>query len=177
MRHADYRSVFVTNSGHAGQPCTREGFDTLAGHGSVITRDVKSAIIPGEGTPIVFEFDFDPASSFVRVRFSGVLQSPESLDSVRVLIGDPRYKAGMNGLIDLREVESIELRGANVRSGADLVVRLGDAFTGSRWALLATSDAVFGIARQFELMVSDPRFEMRAFRDLAAAEHYLHRAP
>jgi len=121
----------------------------------------------------VFELDFGPALGFVRVRFSGALQGPDSLDAVRELVRDPRYKTGMNGLIDLREVESIELRGDDVRSGADLVVHLGDAFAGTRWALLANSDAVFGIARQFELMVSDPRFEMRAFRDLEAAERYL----
>jgi len=109
----------------------------------------------------------------VRVRFSGVLKGPGAIDTVRSLVRHPSYTTGMNGMIDLRDVQSLELFGDDVRSGAELVIRLGDAFTGSRWAVLATTDPVFGIARQFELMVADARFEVRAFRDVAAAERWL----
>jgi len=117
------------------------------------------------------ELEFE--SNRVRVRFSGVLKGPGALDAVRALVRDPRYTTGMSGLIDLRDVESLDLFGDDVRAGAELVIRLGDAFAGSRWSVLATSDPVFGIARQFELMVADSRFEVRAFRDFAAAERWL----
>ena len=119
------------------------------------------------------EFEFDQKRGLVRVRFSGVLKGPETLESVRALVRDPRYTTGMNGLVDLRAVESIELFGDEVRAGAELVTRLGDAFAGSRWALVATSDPVFGIARQYELMITNGRFEVRVFRAVEEAEAYL----
>jgi hypothetical protein len=122
---------------------------------------------------IGFDLEFDSARGFVRVRFSGALKGPGVREAVRALVRDPRYTTGMNGLIDLRDVESLELFGDDVRAGADLVIRLGDAFAGSRWAVLATSDPVFGVARQFEQLVTDPRFTVRTFRDVAAAERYL----
>jgi len=155
---ANCRRIALTILGQAGQPGGPTDFDTLLG---------------GGGLHILVELEFESTRTWVRVRFSGVLKGPGALDAVRALVRDPRYTTGMNGLIDLRDVASLEVFGDDVRSGAELVIRLGDAFAGSRWAVLATSDPVFGIARQFELMVADPRFEVRAFRDVASAERWV----
>jgi len=119
------------------------------------------------------EFDFDPEKNLVRVRFSGPLKGTQALESVRELVHDSRYVSGMNGLIDLRSVDSIEMFGDEVRAGTDLVARMGEAFAGSRWALVGTSDPAYGIARQFELMTADSRFEVRAFRRLEDAERFV----
>jgi len=118
------------------------------------------------------ELDFDPRG-FVRIAFSGPLKGPETLEAIRTLVRDPRYRTGMNGIIDLRRVRSVEMFGEEVRAGAELSTRLGDAFAGSRWAIVASSDAAFGIARQYELMLTDPRFEVRAFRDVEEAERFI----
>jgi len=120
-----------------------------------------------------FEIDFDAERGWVRVRFTGALKGGGAVEAVRALVRDPRFTTGMNGMIDLRGVESLEIFGDEVRNGAELVLRLGDAFTGSRWAPVATAAPVFGIARQFELMVADPRFEVRAFRTVEEAERFL----
>jgi hypothetical protein len=122
---------------------------------------------------VEFEIELDERHGWMCVRFSGALKGAGAIDAVRALVRDPRYRTGMSGLIDLRGVESLELFGDDVRAGADLVMRLGDAFAGSRWAAVATSPPVFGIARQFELMVADARFEVRAFRTLEEAEAFL----
>jgi len=119
------------------------------------------------------EFEFDPEKNLVRVRFSGSLKGPHAFESVRELAHDSRYVAGMNGLIDLRAVDSIEMFGDEVRAGTDLVARMGETFEGSRWALVGTSDSAYGIARQFELMTDDSRFEVRSFRLLEDAERFL----
>jgi len=125
---------------------------------------------PGETVP---EFHFDPDENLVRVTFSGALKASQAFESVRELIRDPLYTSGMNGLIDLRGVDSIEMFGDQVRAGTDLVARLGDAFAGARWALVGTTDPAYGIARQFELMTTDSRFEVRSFRNIEDAERYL----
>lgn len=123
------------------------------------------------------ELIFDDEPSLVRVRFWGPLKGAETLQTVRELVRDRRYRTGMNGLIDLRAVEGVELFGDDVRAGAELTTRLGDAFAGARWAVVASSDPTYGIARQFELMASDPRFEIRSFRDLESAERWLSEEP
>lgn len=118
------------------------------------------------------ELEFDPRG-FVRVVFSGPLKGPEALEAIRVLVRDPRFRTGMNGLVDLRRVGAVEMFVDDVRAGASLSARLGDAFSGSRWAIVAGSDTTFGIARQYELMLADPRFEVRSFRDVEEAERFI----
>jgi hypothetical protein len=125
------------------------------------------------GEARVVEFEFHPEQGLVRIRFSGALKGPETRDTVRALVRDPRYTTGMNGLVDLHSVEAVELFGEDVRGGARMVSRIGAAFAGSRWAFVASSDPAFGVSRQFELMLADPRFEVRAFRTIEEAERWL----
>lgn len=122
------------------------------------------------------KIEFDQGG-LVRIRFSGPLKGPEALETLRALVRDPRYATGTSGLVDLRGVSSVEIFGDEVRASAQLMARLGDAFVGSRWAVVGASDPTFGIARQFELMLSDPRFEVRAFRGVEEAERWLTSAP
>jgi hypothetical protein len=92
---------------------------------------------------------------------------------MRELVRNPRFRSGTHVIVDLRAVEAIEVFGEEVRAVSEQMSRLGDAFVGSRVAIIAASDAGFGVSRQFELLQADARWQVRAFRALEEARAWL----
>ena len=119
------------------------------------------------------EIRFEPERRLVSIRCRGPLKGSETIQAMRELVRDPRFRTGTSVVVDLRAVVAIELFGEEVRAASEQLSRLGDAFVGSRIAIVAASDASFGISRQFELLQADARWEVRAFRALEEARRWL----
>ncbi len=110
-----------------------------------------------------------PELRLVVSRLAGTL-TPEDVERARDgLRGDPRFDPSYSHLVDMRRVTRLPVAAAGVR-------RLAGATTfaaGSRQALVASSDLVFGLARMYEGLAGALAQHVAVFRSLADALEWL----
>jgi hypothetical protein len=119
----------------------------------------------------MIQFEFDPAGLTRIAVFSGVVNDAELLGSYGDLIERGEYDPSLNDLVDLRGVERLEVSTAAVRSLAEMFSTGPEG--GTRLALVAAKDDVFGMARMYEILRSDASEQIRVFRHRAEAEAWL----
>jgi hypothetical protein len=122
----------------------------------------------------MIRFSVDPRTRTRTARYSGVITEEELLTTYATLVADPGYDPTFDDLVDLREVERLELSAAAIRQLATMFVPL-DAVSGhTRTAIVAASDAVFGMSRMYEMLRGDevPE-EIRVFRSYEEATAWL----
>ena len=114
----------------------------------------------------------EPSASIVRTRCVGRVRFDEVMRHFADLAADPDCPDTLDVLLDLSELTSLpetwQLR--SVSSEMGLVshrVRFGAC------AIVATSDAVFGIARMYEVLAEDHFRATRVFREMRPAEEWL----
>ncbi len=110
-----------------------------------------------------------PESRFVLSRSWGVLTQALLLAHSRALAGDPRFQPSFAQLSDLREVTDITVTAPGVREAAEA----SPFGAGSRRALVASSDFIFGMARMYELFRENATGEVMVFRDVHEALRWL----
>jgi len=101
---------------------------------------------------------------------SGAFTLADALAHQQRLASDPDFDPSFSQLVDLTHVTSVKLTASDVRklAQASLFSR------GSRRAILATSEAAFGLARMFEaLRESAGEDGIHVFRDLNDALDWL----
>jgi hypothetical protein len=77
-------------------------------------------------------------------------------------------------LVDLRQIESgEEVSGEGVRQLADFWRAAYDRMAGGKLAILAGSDASFGMGRMYQLLRDDGPDRIQIFRDEATAWQWL----
>jgi hypothetical protein len=87
----------------------------------------------------------DHSSYLVLARWWGVVTTADALEFVAFLRTQPTFRPDMRELSDAREVTSVKIESAVIRS-------LPSPFgPGARRAIVASDPAVFGPARQYEL--------------------------
>jgi hypothetical protein len=101
---------------------------------------------------------------------TGILTERDMTEYRRALSCDPDFVPNYKQIFDLRGVTDSELTSTDLRERAANNVSGG----GSRRALVASSDLVFGMARMYQLLAADENTdEIRVFRDMSDAVRWV----
>lgn len=114
-------------------------------------------------------YKIDHARRLVLTRGWGVLSSRELFDVTSQILVDPRFDPTYRSLGDLREVTEITIDTLDTAYTAATPLFVA----GTRRAIVASSDAVFGMARMFATFAERAGQEVRIFRELHLAEAWL----
>lgn len=107
------------------------------------------------------------------VSLNGVYETADVREAVLAAIADPRAVGATGLLFDVRKSASIAGRTATeVRAMADFLATKAGQF-GNRLALVADTDAAFGLMRLGSVAVEQKGVDARVFRDIADAEGWL----
>jgi hypothetical protein len=114
-------------------------------------------------------YKIDQARRVVITRGWGVLSARELFDVTSRILLDPRFDPTYRSLGDLREVTEVTVDTlATAQTAASPLFAAG-----TRRAIVATADAVYGMARMFASFAERSGQEVRIFRDLQPAEEWL----
>ncbi|HUH85037.1 MAG TPA: hypothetical protein VLX85_10525 [Stellaceae bacterium] len=106
------------------------------------------------------------------LRYRGSVDFSEIRFAFDELVQTPGFREGLKLVADFRESET-PLSGAQVRNLADHA-SLTDARWGStKWAIVASNDVTYGLARMYQTLTSDYRVVTRVFRNTAEADDWL----
>ena len=117
--------------------------------------------------PATYAIDIE--RKLVRSRIWGAPTEEEILDHGRRLRADPCFQPDFRQLLDMSELKEILISPQDVRQAAR------DQFfsPGARRALVAHSDAAFGMARMYALASEVEGQTIKVFREFCAAEAWL----
>jgi hypothetical protein len=111
----------------------------------------------------------DPARRLVITRVWGAATEEEIFEHGQRLRSDPQFDPSYRQLADMSEVTEVR-----VSSSALETMSRGQLFTpGTQRAFVASSDAVFGMLRKYELHAESLGQRVCVFRDRKAAEDWL----
>jgi len=116
------------------------------------------------------EYEIDVANRLVRARAWGVLTHADLMATLMGIRNDPAFRPDFCQLYDLREALPSAMSAENVR---DLASYSNFGF-GSRRALIAANDAVFGLSRiyaSYRQVIG--KEQIAVFRSLADAQAWL----
>jgi hypothetical protein len=114
-------------------------------------------------------YTFDHAHRLLRARGWGILSMPDIEEFYSRLQADPAFDPSYRSLGDLREVTEIAVDSTDLAASASLPV----FEPGTRRALVASRDAVYGMLRAFASFNERMGQTMRIFRDMESAEAWL----
>jgi hypothetical protein len=114
-------------------------------------------------------YKIDQERHLVLTRAWGVLTVRQLVDVTSRILLDPRFDPSYRSLGDLREVTEIAVDMLETAQTAATPLFIA----GTRRAIVATSDAVFGVARMFATFAERSGQEVRVFRDIRLAEEWL----
>ena len=104
---------------------------------------------------------------------SGAVTNQSVVSWMRRLIEDPAYRTGMNAVVDARPIEDLVVNADAIDDIVDLATKMEHRFAGSRWAVIADRDGLFGLSRMYELRREAQTYDVRAFREAAEAYAWL----
>lgn len=114
-------------------------------------------------------YEIDAQRRLVFSRLWGAVTDKEVYDHNALLRSDPRFDPTFNQLTDLSEVTQI-----SVTTGMINETSLDQFFEpGTRRAMIATDDGVFGMARMFALRAESVGQTIQVFRDERQARDWL----
>ena len=116
-------------------------------------------------------YNIDSERRLVETRVSGETSLGEIEEYFRRLASDPAYRPDYDTLVDLRETPTL-LTPAELRSLSDFV-RSHVPLTRSRRAIVADTDAAFGLVMMYEAFTEDLPRAFRVFRDVNDARAWL----
>jgi len=102
-------------------------------------------------------------------RATGALTDEDLFEFMGRLRADPQFRSDFCHLADFRSVTALEITAAGVRR----VSEIAPFGPGSRRALVAESEAIFGMARMYELVSERGGSVVRVFRHMDAALGWL----
>jgi hypothetical protein len=119
-------------------------------------------------------FTIDPARRLITSTGHGVLTKDEMMAQIRALQAAPNFDRDYRQLWDLTETTEIAITFPDMMWIAEVNVF---SLTTPR-AFLAPANAIFGVARMFEMLRrAKGETGIRVFRDRAEAERWLERVP
>lgn len=116
-------------------------------------------------------YSIDAERRLIETRIDGETSVEEIEEYLRRLAGDPAYRPEYDSLVDLRESPTL-FTSSEVRSLSEFV-RAYTAPTPSRLAVIAGTEAAFGLLRMYEAFTEDLPQSFRVFRDVNAAREWL----
>lgn len=121
------------------------------------------------GQTMPASYRIDPAWGRIFSTLQGVVTDQELVLLQRNLLADTEFKPTYSQLADCTGITRFDVSSQTIRSLA-----LPNMFAkGIRLAIVAKSEIVFGMARMFQLLRDGIAEEIRVFRDLAQASHWL----
>jgi hypothetical protein len=129
------------------------------------------------GASTVIEHHLEHDGTFVFVTMSGLLADDETYDWFRGFIESLEGHRGVSGLIDTRTIERFDLSAPTVQRMSELAKAAVPQFMGSRWAVIAPEDVVYGMSRMFEIRTAESPWQFRVFRTEQEARDWLELPP
>jgi len=117
----------------------------------------------------MIEHRIDPDRRLVIVTMTGRVGDDEAIGWFDALLASLRGTETVAGVIDTLALEALDLSTNGVRRITKLAEASDAVFTGSRWAVIAEADEVFGMARMYQILRSEAPYELAVFRDATAA--------
>ena len=112
----------------------------------------------------------DPSIPMIFSQAYGVVTEAEILDHRRRLSDDPEFHPSFSQLIDLQDVTKVALSMAEMRIVANYTNIFSEE---SRRAMVAREDAVFGMARMYQMLRDEGPEEIMVFREMPEARRWL----
>jgi len=120
--------------------------------------------------PVVYQIDGD--KKIIRTRCLEPLTVEEVLEHFRTLERDPNCPERLDVLLDVSEATSVPLS-ENLRQVTREMARVRSRIQFGTCAIVASSDALFGMMRMWEVFAEDYFRETHVFRAVADAEAWL----
>jgi hypothetical protein len=93
--------------------------------------------------------EFDPESRYVLIR-AWDKATPEDMRNMSIaLTSHPSWRAGMNALMDARELETGHLKGADIQAMVNSAAQFNDRMGGGKGAIVVSEDLAYGLARMW----------------------------
>ena len=114
-------------------------------------------------------YEIDSAERVVRTRLWGVVTDDEVYDHNNRLRSDPKFHSDYRQLVDMCGITKAEVSSTMIGDTA-----INQFFEpGSRRAIIASDDAVFGLARMFALRSESVGQTIEVYRERSRAEEWL----
>ena len=121
----------------------------------------------------MIEHTVDRRLPLVEAVLRGAVDDDEALRWLTELASDVEELEQVRGLVDTRGLGPLQVTAEGVRRCVRLAEATEDKWSGSRWAIVADSDVVFGMARMYSILRSDGSAETEVFRDVEEARAWL----
>jgi hypothetical protein len=121
--------------------------------------------------PISYRIDSE--RGLVITTASGVLTDDDILELKRRLAADPEFKMGMRELSDVRAVTDLQVSTEGVRRMAAMDESPSSARSSHKLAIVAGSDATFGMARMYQMFTESNQPHVAVFKDYDRARRWL----
>jgi hypothetical protein len=118
------------------------------------------------------KYKIDKANRIIRTRCTGPVTIEEVVDHFRILERDPDCPDSMDVLLDLSEETSIPEK-ANLQRVAEEIRRIRGRVQFGSCAIVAGTDALFGMLRMLEVFTEQYFRESFVFRTVDEAEVWL----
>ncbi len=120
----------------------------------------------------MIQYEFDAISSVVVVTISGNLEDKEAISWFKSLFEKLRGETQVSGIVDTRRLVDLNVTSETIRQITRLAEANDPLFEGSRWAVVADKDVMFGMARMYAIIRDGAPFEIRVFREIDAARDW-----
>lgn len=118
-------------------------------------------------------YRIDPERRLVVTTASGILTDDDILELKRRLAADPEFKADMRELSDVRAVTDLQVSTDGVRRMVAMDESPSSAPDKHKLAIVAGSDATFGMARMYQMFTQSNLPHVAVFRDYDKARQWL----
>jgi hypothetical protein len=122
--------------------------------------------------PMPVSYEFDEARATIHTRCTGAVTLAEVLGHFRELARDPDCPGRLDVLLDLGRLESLPSSN-QLRSVSQEVADLRTRVAFGLGAIVAPTDALFGMMRMFEVFASAYFKDVHVFRSLDEAQAWL----
>ncbi len=114
----------------------------------------------------------DAESGIVYVDVVGSFTMKEIKALIDGVVKDPDFRRGYHILSDHRRIGDPATAG-QVRGTVEHIAALIDALGESKWAIVASKEASYGMMRMMEMLAEDLPIQISVFRDLEDARDWL----
>ncbi len=115
----------------------------------------------------------DVPSGLIVTCGTGSVTDEDVVAKERSLHSDPAARSCRFELLDLREVERFSVSGETMRRLAEMHAETAEGLRKSRVAVIALSDATFGMWRMYQALVEGSGLDVKVFRELGEARAWL----
>ena len=119
-------------------------------------------------------YEIDEQRNLVRLSFVGRIVMEDFVAYMHRLLSDERFRKGLNTLFDMTGVE-LDIQSNEVWELSRFVESIQDRRGPCRWAVVASDDTHFGLARMFQMIGSGTLIRTEVFRNESDAMEWLER--